>query len=225
GAQKKWSLRLQQSQEQLWVTVGQMLTLTCTISGEGPPGPVKWLKDWGTENKTIYAQTSSSPRVTRVVNGSNVDFSIQIRDVHPEDAGTYYCVKFMRTVGHGGGLQVFQHGKGTVVSVHDTALAPGMVAAAVVLFLLLLLGLLVALCMYRRKCRGQADSQSLSRACCAETPSTTSINPLSAPQQQSSKEDTTIHYADLQPLPTAPWRGRSPGTACSEYASVRIAAK
>ncbi|XP_054247877.1 signal-regulatory protein beta-2-like [Indicator indicator] len=218
GAQKKWSLRLQQPQEQLWVTVGQMLTLTCSISGEGPPGPVEWLKGWGSENKTIYAQTSSSPRVTRVVNGSNVDFSIQIRDVQPEDAGTYYCVKFTRTVGLGAGLQVFQHGKGTVVSVHDTALAPGMVAAAVVLFLLLLLGLLVTLCMYRRKHRGQADSQSLSRACCAETPSTTRL-------QQSSKEDTTIHYADLQPLPTAPWCGRSPGTTCSEYASVRIAAK
>ncbi|XP_068006399.1 signal-regulatory protein delta-like isoform X2 [Melanerpes formicivorus] len=230
-AQKNSPLRLEQPQKQLWVTVGQMLTLSCTISGEGHPGPVKWLKGWGSENKTIYDQTSSSPRVTRVVDGSNEDFSIQIRDVQPEDAGTYYCVKFTRSVQPGAALQVFQHGKGTVVSVQDTPLVPGMVAAAVVLFflLLLLLGLLVAFCMYRRKRRGQAGSQSLSRACCAETPSPTrevlDAETSHLPSQQSSKEDTTIHYADLQPLPSAPWRGRSPGTARSEYASVRVAAK
>ncbi|KFV64450.1 Signal-regulatory protein beta-1 isoform 3, partial [Dryobates pubescens] len=218
---------LEQPQKQLWVKAGQMLTLSCTISGEGPPGPVEWLKGWGSENKTIYAQTSSSPRVTRVEGGSNEDFSIQIRDVQPEDAGTYYCVKFMRRGRPGAALQVFQHGQGTVVSVQDTPLVPGMVAAAAVLFLLL--GLLVAFCMYRRKRRGQAGSQSLSRACCAETPSP-SREVLDAetshlPSQQSSKEDTTIHYADLQPLPSAPWRGGSPGTARSEYASVRVAAK
>ncbi|NXP77317.1 SHPS1 phosphatase, partial [Ramphastos sulfuratus] len=231
GAQKKWSFRLQQPQEQLWVALGQILTLTCTTSGDAPPGPVKWLKGWGSENQTIYDQTSPSPRVTRLVNGSNTDFSIHIRDVQPEDAGTYYCVKFRRSVGRG--IEIFQHGKGTVVSVHDTTMVPGIVAAAVVPFLLVLLlfGLLVALCMYRRKRRKEAGSQRLSRACCAETPSTTRLVPTTSALHwcpvplQHSKEDTTIHYADLQPLPTAPWHGRSPGTTCSEYASVRVAAK
>lgn len=116
GAQS-WTLRLQQPQEQLSAMAGETITLNCTISGVGPPGPVEWLKGWGSENKTIYAQTSSSPRVTRVEDGSNNDFSIQIRDVQPEDAGTYYCVKFMRRGSPGAGLQVFQHGQGTVVSV------------------------------------------------------------------------------------------------------------
>ncbi|NXF95876.1 SHPS1 phosphatase, partial [Eubucco bourcierii] len=229
-AQKKWSFRLQQPQEQLWVTLGQMLTLTCTTSGDAPTGPVKWLKGWGSENKTIYDQTRPSPRVTRVVNGSNTDFSIHIRDVQPEDPGTYYCVKFRRSVGRG--IEIFQHGKGTVVSLHDTTMVPDMVTAAVVPFLLVLLlfGLLVVLCMYHRKRRREAGSQRLSRACCAESPSTTSSEVLDAetshlPSQPSSKEDTTIHYADLQPLPTAPWHGRSPGTTGSEYASIRVAAK
>ncbi|XP_009698431.1 PREDICTED: signal-regulatory protein beta-2-like, partial [Cariama cristata] len=52
-----------------------------------------------------------------------------------------------------------------------------------------------------------------------------SVHHLCALLQQSSKEDNEIHYADLQPLPTAPRHGRSPGAACSEYASVRVAAK
>lgn len=51
------------------------------------------------------------------------------------------------------------------------------------------------------------------------------IHYMCALLQQSSKEDNEIHYADLQPLPAAPRRGRSPGTACSEYASIRVAAK
>ncbi|NXG49535.1 SHPS1 phosphatase, partial [Psilopogon haemacephalus] len=97
---------------------GQNITLSCTTSGDGPVGSVEWLKGRGSGNKTIYDQMSPSPRVTRVVSQSNTDFSILIRDVQPEDAGTYYCVKLKRTVGQGGALQIFQHGKGTVVSVH-----------------------------------------------------------------------------------------------------------
>ncbi|XP_064023751.1 signal-regulatory protein beta-2-like isoform X2 [Pogoniulus pusillus] len=227
GAQNSQTFRLQQPQEQLWVTLGQMLTLTCTTSGDGPVGPVKWLKGWGSENETIYDQRSPSPRVARVVDQSNTDFSIHLRDVQPQDAGTYYCVKYRRSVSQG--IEIFEHGKGTVVSLHDTTMVPGMVAAAVVLFLLLLLGLLVALCMHRRKHGREAGSQSLARACCAETPSTTSevldAETSHLPSQPGSKEDSTIHYADLQPLPTAPWHGRSLGTTRSEYASVRVAAK
>ncbi|NXG44747.1 SIRPD protein, partial [Psilopogon haemacephalus] len=223
-AQRKSNFSLQQPQEQLRVALGQTLTLSCTTSGDGPTGPVMWLKGWGSENKTIYDQRSPSPRVARVVSQSSTDFSIHIRDVQPEDAGTYYCVKFKRSVGQGDALQIFQYGRGTVVSVHDTTMAPGMVAAAVVLSLLLLL--LVALCMYRRKRRREAGGQSLARACCAETPSTNRLVPTTpCPVLPSSKEDTTIHYADLQPLPMAPWHGRSPGTTCSEYASLRVAAR
>ncbi|KAM6340181.1 tyrosine-protein phosphatase non-receptor type substrate 1-like isoform 2-T3 [Alca torda] len=109
------SFELQQPQDKVSVTVGETLTLTCTTSREGPIGPVKWLKGWGSGNQTIYEQTGSSSRVTKAVYESGTDFTIHIRDVQPEDAGTYYCVKFCRLLG---GDEVFQHGKGTEVSVH-----------------------------------------------------------------------------------------------------------
>ncbi|NXG69118.1 SHPS1 phosphatase, partial [Baryphthengus martii] len=225
------SFRLEQPQEKVLVTAGETLTLTCTASGTGPLGPVKWLKGWGSDNKTVYEQRGSFPRVTRVVDGSNTDFSIHIRDVQPEDSGTYYCVKFRKSVY---GLEMFAHGKGTEVSLYEPTLVPGMVAAVVVLCFLLLLGLSVALCMYRRRRRGEGGTRfpPIPLRCCAGTPSTprfdlsgARINHLPASLQQSSKEDNDIHYADLQPLPAAPWGGRSPGPACSEYASVRVAAK
>ncbi|NXS55628.1 SIRBL protein, partial [Brachypteracias leptosomus] len=109
------SFKLQQPQDKVSVTAGGTLTLNCTISGDGPLGPVKWLKGWGSENKTIYDQTGTFPHVTRVVNGSNTDFSIRMRDVQPADMGTYYCVKFDKGVNRD--LVVFAHGKGTEVSV------------------------------------------------------------------------------------------------------------
>ncbi|XP_032931240.1 tyrosine-protein phosphatase non-receptor type substrate 1-like [Catharus ustulatus] len=81
------------------------------------PGPVKWLKGWGSENKTIYDQRthSSLPRAMRAVDGSDTDFTIHIRNVQPEDTGTYYCVKF--TKNYRGEDVLFQRGSGTEVSV------------------------------------------------------------------------------------------------------------
>ncbi|KAM6243099.1 uncharacterized protein M6G45_011455 [Spheniscus humboldti] len=225
------------------------------MSGGGPPGAVRWLKGLGSGNKTVYEQKGSFPRVTRVVSESDTDFSIHIRDVRAEDAGTYYCVKFSKSLL--GGDEVLQHGRGTVVSLHETALVPSMVAAAVVLCFLLLLSFFIALCMYRRKRRGEVGSQCLARLaatgsflpiplrCCAGTSGTPSsavldaetshvpsqdfscdsIHHLCALLQQSSREDNDIHYADLQPLPVAPQHSRSPSAACSEYASIRVAAQ
>ncbi|NWS29821.1 SHPS1 phosphatase, partial [Polioptila caerulea] len=240
-AQAGQRFSLQQPQDKVSVAVGETLTLRCTTSGQAVPGPVRWLKGWGSENTTIYDQRGYSlPRVTRPVNGSNTDFTIHIRNVQPDDAGTYHCVKFIKR--DTGEDEVFQHGNGTEVSVQETALVPGTVAAAVVLcFLLLLLGLLIALCMYRRKHRGGVGSSWPARTvamgsflpvplrCCAGTPSTPSevldAESSHLPSQQSSKEENNIHYADLQPLPPAPRCGRSPGTAPPEYASLRVAAK
>ncbi|NXN20542.1 SHPS1 phosphatase, partial [Nycticryphes semicollaris] len=231
-AQVALGFELQQPQYKVSVTMGKTLTLTCTTSRNGPPGPVRWLKGWGSENQTIYEQTGSFPRVMRAVNGSNTDFTIHIRDVQPEDAGTYYCVKFSKSVS---GEKVLQRGKGTEVSVLDTTLVPSMVATAVVLCFLLLLSLFVALCMYRKKHRGEAERQCLAGPvamgnhlqCCPRTPSTPSdsINCSHALPQQSTKEDNYIHYADLQPLPVALQHVRSPDAAFSEYASIRVAAK
>ncbi|NXT65948.1 SHPS1 phosphatase, partial [Chaetops frenatus] len=239
GAQVGQSFELHQPQNKVAVAVGQMLTLRCTTSGNAEPGPVKWLKGWGSGNKTIYDQKTKDPssRVTRAVSKSNTDFTIHIRDFQPDDVGTYYCVKFIKR--NNSVNEVFCHGSGTQVSVYETALVPGMVAAAVVLCFLLLL--LVALCMCRRKRQGEVGSlcpartvtmgsfSSVPLQCCAGTPSTPSevldTESSHLPSQQSSKEENDIHYADLQPLPRAPRHGRSPGTAPTEYASLRVAAK
>uniref|UniRef100_A0A672UKH7 Ig-like domain-containing protein n=2 Tax=Strigops habroptila TaxID=2489341 RepID=A0A672UKH7_STRHB len=237
GAQAGQSFELHQPQVKVSVAAGETLTLTCTASGDGPVGPVKWLKGWGSENETIYDQTGTFPRVTRAVTESNTDFTIHIRDVRPEDAGTYYCVKFEKLLGS---TKVFQSGNGTEVSLHEAALAPSMVALSAVLCFLLL-GFIIALCMYRRKCRGEAESRDpagpvaggsflpIPLRCCAGTPGTSSqtLDPEAShlPKEQSSKEDNNIHYADLQPLPAAPRHSRSPGTASSEYASIRVTAK
>ncbi|XP_059718612.1 tyrosine-protein phosphatase non-receptor type substrate 1-like isoform X2 [Haemorhous mexicanus] len=208
--------------------------------GCGCPGPVMWLKGWGSGNKTVYDQNNEDPsyRVTRAVPGSDTDFTIHIRNFQPDDVGTYYCVKFVK--GNTGEDEVFRHGGGTVVSVQEAALVPGVVAAAVVLCFLLLLGLFVALCMYRRKRQGGVGSPCPARTvavgsfssvplrCCAGTPGTPSEvldAESSHPPSQSSKEENNIHYADLQPLPLVPQRGRSLGTAPTEYASLRVAAK
>ncbi|NWT86050.1 SHPS1 phosphatase, partial [Lanius ludovicianus] len=241
-AQACQTFELHQPQNKVSVAVGEMLTLRCTTSGIAAPGPVRWLKGLCSGNETVYDQRDKDPslRVTRAVAESNTDFTIHIRNVQPNDAGTYYCVKFLKD--KTGEDKMCHCGNGTEVSVHETALTPGVVAAAVVLcFLLLLLGLCVALCLYRRKRQGRAGSlcpartvavgsfSSVPLQCCAGTPGTPSevldaeISHL--PSQQSSKEENDIHYADLQPLPPAPRRGRSPGTAPTEYASLRVAAK
>ncbi|NXR41334.1 SHPS1 phosphatase, partial [Zosterops hypoxanthus] len=107
---------LQQPQNKVLVAAGETITLNCTTSGIPGPGPMKWLKGWGSENKTIYDQRGYSlPRVTRAVPPSNTDFTIQIRNAQPEDMGTYYCVKFAKS--DSGVDEVSQRGRGTQVSV------------------------------------------------------------------------------------------------------------
>uniref|UniRef100_U3JTG4 Ig-like domain-containing protein n=2 Tax=Ficedula albicollis TaxID=59894 RepID=U3JTG4_FICAL len=230
---------LHQPQDKVSVALGETLTLKCNTSAMLEPSPVRWLKGWGNENKTIYDQRESFPRVMRAVGESNTDFTIHIRNITLEDMGTYYCVKFCK--GDTGEEEVFQRGRGTEVSVQETALVPGMVAAAVVLCFLLLLGLFVALCLYRKKRQGGVGSlcparivamgsfSSVPAQCYAGTPRTPSevldAESSHLPCQQSSKEENNIHYADLQPLPAVPRRSRSPGTAPTEYASLRAAAR
>ncbi|NXR41340.1 SHPS1 phosphatase, partial [Zosterops hypoxanthus] len=230
---------LQQPQDKVLVAPGETITLNCTMSGLAGPGPVRWLKGWGSGNKTVYDQRGYSlPRVTRAVPASNTDFTIHIRNAQPEDMGTYYCVKFAKS--DSGVDEVVQRGSGTEVSVYEAALVPGMGAAAVVLCFLL--GVLVALCMYRRKRQGRVgspcpartvttgSSSSIPLQCCAGTPSTprfvlSTSSFCTLNERTSIREENDIHYTDLQPLPLAPGRGRSLGTASTEYASLRVAAK
>ncbi|NWT58714.1 SIRBL protein, partial [Erythrocercus mccallii] len=107
---------LQQPQDKVSVEVGETLTLNCTKSGLAVAGVVRWLKGWGSGNKTIYDQRGYSlSRGTRAVGGSNTDFTIHISNVQPEDMGTYYCVKFVKS--DKGVDEVSQRGNGTEVSV------------------------------------------------------------------------------------------------------------
>ncbi|NWV82791.1 SHPS1 phosphatase, partial [Dasyornis broadbenti] len=109
--------QLHQPQGKVSVAAGETLTLNCTISGSSDAGAVRWLKGWDGGNKTIYDQREKdlNPRVTRAVVGSDTDFTIHIRNVQPEDMGTYYCVKFVRLLD--GGDKVFRRGNGTEVFV------------------------------------------------------------------------------------------------------------
>ncbi|NXT28959.1 SHPS1 phosphatase, partial [Syrrhaptes paradoxus] len=113
---------LQQPQDKVLVTAGETITLTCIVSGILPIGPVRWLKGWDDGNETIFDQRFFIPRVTRTADESDTDFSIRIRDARPEDAGTYYCVKFRKTVS--GGDELFAHGMGTEVSVRAKPTPP-----------------------------------------------------------------------------------------------------
>ncbi|XP_074013670.1 signal-regulatory protein beta-1-like [Numenius arquata] len=128
GAQITLGFELQQPQDKVSVKAGETLTLICTTPPVSPPGPVKWLKGWGSENQTIYEQTGSFPRVTRAADRSDTNFTIHIRDVQPEDAGTYYCAKFRISLS--AGEEVLQRGNGTEVSVlakptHPLVSGPG----------------------------------------------------------------------------------------------------
>ncbi|NWX63111.1 SHPS1 phosphatase, partial [Promerops cafer] len=115
---------LQQPQAEVTVAAGKMLTLNCTTSGTAGPGPVKWLKGGDTGNKTVYDQKRKEPssRVTRAVGESDTDFTIHIRNVQPEDTGTYYCVKFVK--GNTGEDEPFKRGSGTEVSVQAKPSSP-----------------------------------------------------------------------------------------------------
>ncbi|XP_071303101.1 tyrosine-protein phosphatase non-receptor type substrate 1-like isoform X4 [Agelaius tricolor] len=121
SAQAGQGFTLQQPQPKVAVAVGETLTLNCITSGVAGPGPVMWLKGWGSGNKTVYDQSNEDPssRVTRAVNESDTDFTIRIRNVQPDDVGTYYCVKFVK--GSTGVDEVFRRGNGTEVSVQASS--------------------------------------------------------------------------------------------------------
>ncbi|XP_068556966.1 signal-regulatory protein beta-2 isoform X3 [Anas acuta] len=114
GADAQAGFQLHQPQKEVFVRVGETLTLSCIVTGGGPIGPVNWLKGWGSGSEAIYDQLDHSSRGTRAVIDSNTDFTILIKDVRPEDTGTYYCVKFRKTVS---GEELYQRGEGTVVVV------------------------------------------------------------------------------------------------------------
>ncbi|KAM6458022.1 tyrosine-protein phosphatase non-receptor type substrate 1-like [Liasis olivaceus] len=111
------NVKITQHPESLSVTAGETLSLTCTLTGENPPGGVRWYKGQDRSQPPIFSdKEGASNRGVRVVPESNTDFNISIRNILPEDAGTYYCVKFRA----GNPETEVASGKGTVVSVIAT---------------------------------------------------------------------------------------------------------
>ncbi|XP_025032705.1 signal-regulatory protein beta-1-like [Python bivittatus] len=110
------NVEIPQRPESLSVTAGETLNLTCILTGENLPGAVRWYKGLDRSQPPIYSDKEGAlNRGMRVVPGSSTDFSISIRNILPEDAGTYYCVK----VTTGNPERPLASGKGTVVSVID----------------------------------------------------------------------------------------------------------
>ncbi|KAM3664024.1 tyrosine-protein phosphatase non-receptor type substrate 1-like [Ammospiza maritima maritima] len=123
-AQAGQDFALQQPQAKVTVTAGDNLTLICITSGVAGPGPVMWLKGLGSGNKTVYDPNNRDPssRVTEAVPGSDTNFTIHIRNVQPEDMGTYYCVKFVKNAFAAD--EFFRHGSGTEVTVQAKPSTP-----------------------------------------------------------------------------------------------------
>ncbi|XP_039177562.1 signal-regulatory protein beta-1-like [Crotalus tigris] len=107
-------MEVTQLPETVSVKAGDSLTLKCTLIGANLPGGVRWYKGLDRNQPPIYSdKQGASNRAVRLVAGSNTDFSINIPNIHPEDAGTYYCVKFRAGVSD----KELASGKGTQVSV------------------------------------------------------------------------------------------------------------
>ncbi|KAM7150105.1 tyrosine-protein phosphatase non-receptor type substrate 1-like [Macrochelys suwanniensis] len=121
GAQEFPDFQLLQPQGAVSVSAGETLTLTCSVTGLVPIGPVSWFKGSGSGRQLVYALTGSFPRVTRAVSGSDTDFTIRINVTRPEDAGIYHCVKFRKG---SGADEEFRSGAGTAVSVSARPSAP-----------------------------------------------------------------------------------------------------
>ncbi|KAL7991207.1 hypothetical protein Chor_002446 [Crotalus horridus] len=107
-------MEVTQLPETVSVKAGDSLTLKCTLIGANLPGGVRWYKGLDRNQPPIYSdKQGASNRGVRLVPGSNTDFSINIPNIRPEDAGTYYCVKFRA----GFPQRELASGKGTQVSV------------------------------------------------------------------------------------------------------------
>ncbi|CAM5152433.1 unnamed protein product [Eretmochelys imbricata] len=208
GAEEFWLL---QPQDAVSVSAGETLTLTCSVTGVAPAGGVKWFKDSGGGRQLVYADTGSSPRVTRAANGSDTDFTIRISDTRPADAGTYRCVKFKKGSGADGEIR---SGAGTAVTVSDRHQVAVSAAAGTVCVLLVVL-VLVSTYFFVRKKRGECSiSTSLSQTPFPDTTRTQS--------QPSDDKDPDVLYADLQHSARLQQPKQSAPEEHSEYAAIKV---
>lgn len=137
GASGK-ELKVTQADKSVSVAAGDSATLNCTVSSLTPVGPIRWFKGEGQNRTLIYHFTGEYfPRITNVsdtTKRNNMDFSIRISNVTPEDAGTYYCVKFQKGAvepdtetqsGGGTALYVLAKPSSPEVSGPDSRASPG----------------------------------------------------------------------------------------------------
>uniref|UniRef100_A0A8C8UKM7 Signal-regulatory protein beta-1 isoform 3-like n=1 Tax=Peromyscus maniculatus bairdii TaxID=230844 RepID=A0A8C8UKM7_PERMB len=143
-------LRIIQPEKSVSVAAGDSATLNCTVTSLLPVGPIQWFRGTGQSRHLMYSFTGEKfPRVTNVADTSkrnNLDFSIRISNVTPADAGTYYCVKIVKTEYD---REIWSEG-GTVLNVQPATSDTGEVLVAVLLGpkLLLVIG---ALAIYMHK--------------------------------------------------------------------------
>uniref|UniRef100_A0A8C6VHP9 Ig-like domain-containing protein n=1 Tax=Naja naja TaxID=35670 RepID=A0A8C6VHP9_NAJNA len=115
------NMEVTQFPENVLVKAGENLTLNCTVTGENLFRSVQWYKGLDRNQAPIYSDNQGvSNRGVRVIPGSTRDFSINIQNVHPEDAGTYYCV----TCRVGFQERELSSGKGTLVSIIGREMFP-----------------------------------------------------------------------------------------------------
>uniref|UniRef100_A0A8C9IEM9 Signal-regulatory protein beta-1-like n=1 Tax=Piliocolobus tephrosceles TaxID=591936 RepID=A0A8C9IEM9_9PRIM len=108
---------VQQTEMSQTVSTGESIILSCSVPDTLPNGPVLWFKGTGPNRKLIYNfKQGHFPRVKEIGDTNkpgNTDFSIRIHEISLADAGTYYCVKFIK----GKAIKEYQSGHGTQVFV------------------------------------------------------------------------------------------------------------
>nr|XP_006009383.1 PREDICTED: tyrosine-protein phosphatase non-receptor type substrate 1-like isoform X2 [Latimeria chalumnae] len=132
-------------------TAGGSVILTCTLSGDGPNGKVKWNKKSGGEERLFY---TTSPREgeqpdsrASFVKDSDRDKSIRITHLTRNDSGMYYCVKFK------GDNEELKRGAGSHLSVAATdegSAVPAVVGVTIVF--IFLFGIAICCYLYHKKC-------------------------------------------------------------------------
>uniref|UniRef100_A0A2K6G0J7 Ig-like domain-containing protein n=1 Tax=Propithecus coquereli TaxID=379532 RepID=A0A2K6G0J7_PROCO len=99
GVAGEEELQVLQPDKSVSVAAGESAILRCSVTALVPVGPIEWFRATGRSRELFHSQRAPSPRVTPledITKRNNMDFSIRISNITPEDAGTYYCVKFRR---------------------------------------------------------------------------------------------------------------------------------
>uniref|UniRef100_A0A670Z4E8 Ig-like domain-containing protein n=1 Tax=Pseudonaja textilis TaxID=8673 RepID=A0A670Z4E8_PSETE len=233
------NIQVTQLPDTISVKAGENLTLRCRLTGGNLPGGVRWYKGLDRSQPPIYSdKEGASNRVVRVIPGSSTDFSINIQNVQPEDAGTYYCVKFRAGIQE----RELASGKGTLVSVIDGKTI--VIIAVMVCALLVVLVIAVIYLIQARHSKGKHlcsvpfdtdpnnmayadlnfDKVAQKRPCPGvESPLQSEYATLQAVQPLPNEDNVTYADLDMVQLNKAPKRPSPKAEeASSEYASVQV---